>query len=122
MMASFQDGRMGTPRGAWPATTLPILTQIRVFVKTSSDAFNEPRACPRAPRGGPQTETDSRPPEPWPERRGGRQAAIGTARRAPAGAAARAPERSPDGAAVAQSRLPPPAGAERRGPPRSSVR
>src|SRR5947199_8893824 len=42
MMASFQDGRMGTPRGAWPATTLPILTQIRVFVKTSSDASTSP--------------------------------------------------------------------------------
>src|SRR5438093_13143638 len=35
MRASFQDGRMGTPRGTWPATTLSILTQIRVFVKTS---------------------------------------------------------------------------------------
>src|SRR5439155_12799830 len=33
MRASFQDGRMGTPRGTWPATTLSILTQIRVFVK-----------------------------------------------------------------------------------------
>src|SRR2546427_12566708 len=42
MMASFQDGRMGTPRGTWPATTLPILTQIRVFVTTSSDASASP--------------------------------------------------------------------------------
>src|SRR5881394_554540 len=104
MMASFQDGRMGTPRGAWPATTLPILTQIRVFVKTSSDASTSPeRVLERL--------VEARKPE----RRGGRQAAIGIARRAPAGAAARAPERSPDGAAVAQSRWPPPAGAERRG-------
>src|SRR2546426_7053115 len=50
-------------------------------------------ACLRGPRGGPRTETDSRRLGPWPARRGGHRAAVGTERRAPIEAAARAPER-----------------------------
>src|SRR6266702_881390 len=97
-------GAWGTPRGTWPATTLSILTQIRVFVKTSKRApqhrlrercgrgVSELGACLLGPRGGPRTETGSRRPAPSLARRDGHRAAGGTARRAPVEAAARGPE------------------------------
>src|SRR5437016_1913508 len=84
--------------------------------------FNGPGACPRGPRGARRIETDSRPPPPWPARRGGRRAAGAIARRAPVEGRLPGPAQSPADAALGRFLSPPLPAGGRPEPPRSSVR
>src|ERR1700693_1713685 len=107
-------GAWRTPREGGRAATLPILTQFRVFVKTSIEEFSGFGVPPPGLVGARRTRTDTRRPWPFPAPLFRRREVTRTSHRVPLEAAEPGQETTSDDAGSGRSLSPPqPAG----GPP-----